>query len=99
MLSSFVIRRLLLAKYYSGDQIKQGEIGGACGTRGEEEKCIQGLGKPEINRLFRTLRCSSKDNIKMYHTEIGWEDVDWVNLAQFGNKLQAVVIRVINLVL
>jgi len=28
--------------YYSGDQIKKNELGGACGTHGGQEKCIQG---------------------------------------------------------
>ena len=30
-----------LAKYYLGDQIKEDEMGGACGMYGEEEKCVQ----------------------------------------------------------
>jgi len=32
-------------KYYSGDQIKKNEIGGACGTCGGKERCIQGFGR------------------------------------------------------
>ena len=33
---------------YSGDKIKNNEIGGSCGTHGEEERYIQGLvEKPE----------------------------------------------------
>jgi len=27
-----------------GDQSKVGEMGGICGTNGEEEKCVQGFG-------------------------------------------------------
>jgi hypothetical protein len=34
----------VLAKYHSGDQIKKNEIGGACGTYGGHERCIQGFG-------------------------------------------------------
>jgi hypothetical protein len=32
------------SKYYSGDQIKKHEMGGTCGTYGEEERCIQDFG-------------------------------------------------------
>jgi hypothetical protein len=32
-----------LAEYYSGDKIKENEMGGACGTYGEEERYIQGF--------------------------------------------------------
>jgi hypothetical protein len=31
-------------KYYSGDQIKKNELGGACGTYGVRERFIQGFG-------------------------------------------------------
>jgi len=33
-----------LTKYYSGDQIKKNEMGGAGDMYGEEERCIQGFG-------------------------------------------------------
>ena len=33
-----------IAKYYSGDQIKENEIGWACGTQGREVKYIQDIG-------------------------------------------------------
>jgi hypothetical protein len=33
----------VIAKYYSGDQIKN-EMGRACGMYGGEERCIQGIG-------------------------------------------------------
>jgi hypothetical protein len=33
--------------------VSQFEMGGACGTYGGEEQCVQDLvGKPEVNRLF-----------------------------------------------
>jgi hypothetical protein len=31
-------------KYYSDDQIKKNEIGGACGTYGGQERCIHYFG-------------------------------------------------------
>jgi len=35
---------LNIAAYYSGDQKKEGEMGGACGTLGGEDKLIQYFG-------------------------------------------------------
>ena len=35
---------VLLTKYYSGDQIKENEIGGACGTYRGEKGRVQGFG-------------------------------------------------------
>jgi hypothetical protein len=33
----------ILKQYYSGDQIKKNEMGGAWGTCGGEERCMQGF--------------------------------------------------------
>ena len=41
----YTTRRFVLGtrnQYYSGDQIRKNEMGGACGTHGGQEKCIQG---------------------------------------------------------
>jgi preprotein translocase subunit SecG len=38
-----IIISVLLKKYNSGDQLKKNEIGGACGTYGRQERCIQGF--------------------------------------------------------
>jgi hypothetical protein len=38
-----IIRDQYQCKYYSGDQPKEDEMGGACCICGGEEKCIQGL--------------------------------------------------------
>ena len=35
--------RTFPTKYYSGDQIKKNEMGGACGTYGGEERCLHGF--------------------------------------------------------
>jgi hypothetical protein len=32
-----------LNKFYSADQVKKNEKGGACGTYGRQESCIEGL--------------------------------------------------------
>jgi len=36
---------VLLTKYYSGDQIKQNELGDSCSMYGEEVMCKQGFGR------------------------------------------------------
>jgi hypothetical protein len=33
-----------VTKYYSGDHVKDDAMGGACGTYGGEEKCIESFG-------------------------------------------------------
>ena len=35
---------VLLTKYYSGDQVKKNEMGGACSMYGGEERCVQDFG-------------------------------------------------------
>jgi hypothetical protein len=44
-LNDFKFLNLLVGKYYLGDdQIRDEEMGKACGTYGEEKKYIQGFG-------------------------------------------------------
>jgi hypothetical protein len=49
-------------------------------------------GKSPLGRLIRRW----KDNIKMVVREIGWEGVDWIDLAN-GEQWRAVVETVMNL--
>jgi hypothetical protein len=35
---------VLIAKYYSGNQIEKNEMSGACSTYGGKERCIQDFG-------------------------------------------------------
>jgi hypothetical protein len=37
------------------------------------------------------------DNIRMDLGEVGWGDVDWIGLAQVGNRQRALVNEVMNL--
>jgi hypothetical protein len=37
------------------------------------------------------------DNIRMDLGEVGWDDVDWIGLAQDRNRLRALVNSVLNL--
>jgi len=58
-------------------------MGGACRTYGGEERFIQVLvGKPEEKRPFGRPRLRCEDNIKMYLPELGFEGLDWIDLAQ-----------------
>jgi hypothetical protein len=55
------------------------------------------VGKPEGKRPVRRPRCRWVDNIKMDLVKIGWGDVDWIGLAQNGDKWRALVNGVRNL--
>ena len=55
------------------------------------------IGKPEVKRTHRRLRCRREDNIKMYLQEIGWESVDWIGVAQDWDKWWVVVNKVLNI--
>ena len=55
----------------------QVEMGGACGTYGGEEQCVQDLlGKPEVKRLFGRPRRRWDGNTKLDIETMGWESVD-----------------------
>jgi len=70
----------------------------ACSTHGRDEKCIQCLiGKPEGDRPLGRLRCRWEDNIRMHLSEIGWEGVDWMKLAQDTDQWRALANMVMNL--
>jgi hypothetical protein len=55
------------------------------------------VGKPEGKRQLGRLRRRWVNNIKIDLREIGWGDMDWLNLAQDRNKWKAVVNKVMNL--
>ena len=56
-------------------------MGGACGTYGREERCIQGFGGETWGKVT-----TWKDNNKVDFWEIGWEEENWIRLAQDRNK-------------
>ena len=49
------------------------------------------MGKPEIKRLLGRPSGIWDDNIKMDTKDIGWENVDWINLAKEKDSWWAVV--------
>jgi hypothetical protein len=55
------------------------------------------VGKPEGKRPLRRPRCRWVDNIRMDLGEVGWGDVDWIDLAQDRYKWTALVNSVLNL--
>jgi hypothetical protein len=55
------------------------------------------VGKPEGRRPLGRPRRRGVDNIKIYLREIGWDGVDWVDLALDRNQWRALVNTVMNL--
>jgi hypothetical protein len=55
------------------------------------------VGKPEGKRPLRRARCIREGDIKMGVTEIGWCDMDWIDLAQDRDHWRALVNTVMNL--
>jgi hypothetical protein len=55
------------------------------------------VGKLEEKRPLRRPRHTWEGNIRMDLSEIGWEGVDWIHLAQDRDQWQAVVNTVTNL--
>jgi len=53
--------------------------------------------KPEGKRPLGRPRRRWEDNIKMDLREIGWEDVDWIHLAQDRDQWRALVNTKMNL--
>jgi ribosome biogenesis protein Nip4 len=54
-------------------------------------------GRPEGRKPIRRPRRRWEDNIKMDLREIGFGDVDWIHLAQDGDRWRALVNTVMNL--
>jgi hypothetical protein len=54
------------------------------------------LREPERKRPIGRPRRRWKDNIKMDIREIGWDDIDWIDLAQDWDQWRALVSTVMN---
>jgi hypothetical protein len=73
-------------------------MGGPCSTDGEKRNEYRLLvGKPEGKRPLGRPRRRWVDNIRMDPGEVGWDDVDWIDLAQDRNRWRALVNSVTNL--
>jgi hypothetical protein len=55
------------------------------------------VGKPEGKRPPGRPRHRWVDNIKIDLTEVGWDGMDWINLAQDRDQWRALVNTVMNL--
>jgi hypothetical protein len=55
------------------------------------------VGKPEGKRPLERPRCRWVYNIKIDLREIGWDGMDWINLAQDRDQWRALVNTVLNL--
>jgi hypothetical protein len=55
------------------------------------------VGKPEGKRLLGRRRRRWVDSIKMDLREIGWDGMDWIDLAQDKNRWRALVNTVMSL--
>jgi hypothetical protein len=65
---------------------------------GEERGAYRILvGRPEGRRALGRPRCRWEDNIKMDILEVGWEDMNWIELAQDRDRWRALVNALMNL--
>jgi hypothetical protein len=55
------------------------------------------VGKPEGKRSLGRPRCKWVDSIKVELREIGWDGMDWIDLAQDRDQWRALVNTVMNL--
>jgi hypothetical protein len=62
-------------------------MGRACSTNEGEEQCIYDInGKARRKELLGKTKMYVVDNIKMDISEIGWNGVDWIDMAQDRDK-------------
>ena len=66
-------------------------MGGACGTYGLEERCIQVfVGRPDGKRPLGTPKRRWENTIKMDLQEVGWEswtEIIWLRTGKSGGVL------------
>jgi hypothetical protein len=55
------------------------------------------VGRPEGRRPLGRPRRRWEDNIKMDIREVGWEDMNWIELGQYRDRWRALVNAVMNL--
>jgi hypothetical protein len=89
---------VLLAQYFSGDEIEKNKIGGCEGRIGKKRGVYRILaGKPDVNSQLGRPRRRWEDNIKMYLQEVGCGVVDWIELAHAWDRWRALVNAVMDI--
>ena len=82
---------ILLIEYYSNDPTKKNEMEEACSACGGERYVKdfggEAWGKELIGRSSRRW----KESIIMYLQEVGWENMNWNDLAQERDRWQAII--------
>jgi transposase len=70
----------------------------ACSTNGENRNAYKVLvGKPEGKIPLGRPRCRWVDNIKIYIRDIGYDGMDWIDLAEDRDQWRALVNTTMNL--
>jgi hypothetical protein len=69
------------------NQVREDEIGRTCSTNAYRVL----VAKPEGKTPLRRPKCRCVDNIKMDLREIGWDGVDWIDMAQDRDQWRALV--------
>jgi hypothetical protein len=78
--------------------VKEDEMGGHVAQMGERRNLYRLLEeKLKGKRPLGRQRCRWVDNIRMDLGEVGWGDVDWIDLAKDRNRRRALVNLVLNL--
>jgi hypothetical protein len=73
-------------------------MGRACSTNWENRNAYRILaGKPEGKRPLGRSGCRWVDNIEVYLREIGWDGLDWIDLAQDRYQWRALVNTIMNI--
>jgi hypothetical protein len=73
-------------------------MGMACSTKGEKRNAYRiFVGEPEGKRPLGRPRRRWVDNIKMDLRDIGWDGMDWFDLAQDREQWRSLVNAVMNL--
>jgi hypothetical protein len=71
-------------------------MGRDCSTNGGEEECIEDIGGKAKRPLGRP-GCKWVNNVKRDLREIGWDDMDWIDLVQDRDQWRALVNTAMNL--
>jgi hypothetical protein len=87
--SPILLRRII--------EVKQNEVCRACSANGEETNACRILEGRQKEIDHQETRRRWVDNIKMGLGEIGWDGMDWIDLAQDRDQWRALVNTAMNL--